>query len=115
METPIKKAAEHLGTIRINDGQFAAELARVRDLAGTTVVHAVRRAGDEGAGGASGFVAFLRAVSDLDIVRLIHHTTQLKKEKNMSRGCSKSDCDSLSFGDVKPRHSSRAICATKSG
>lgn len=38
-----KKTAEHLGTIRINNGQNAAELVRERDPGGATVVHAVKR------------------------------------------------------------------------
>jgi hypothetical protein len=33
-----KKTAEHLGTIRINNGQSAAELVRERDPTGATVV-----------------------------------------------------------------------------
>ncbi len=43
MEPVKKKTAEHLGTIRINNGQNAADLVRERDPSGTTVVHAVRR------------------------------------------------------------------------
>jgi hypothetical protein len=39
----MKKTAEHLGTIRINNGQHPAELVRERDPNGATVVHAVRR------------------------------------------------------------------------
>ena len=43
MDAPKKKTAEHLGTIRINNGQHAADLVRERCPSGSTVVHAVRR------------------------------------------------------------------------